>query len=82
MSNTCTCKNNLRCWECKDNSCKMKLLFCLPEREFIRVLHDSYAPSIYFMTTKGIPLIQAEETQKIFTMSLIVARKKFLDSTL
>ena len=78
MMNNLDC--NIRCWECNNKSCEIKFLLILPEREFMKILHDSYAPSVGMMLASGLPLKEAEEKQNIFTMSLVVARMKFLEN--
>lgn len=72
------CKNNFRCWECHEN-CLTKFLFSLPESIFMAILHDSYSSNVGTMMIGGLSMKEAKELQNIKTMSLIVARKKFLE---
>lgn len=72
------CKNNYRCWECKNN-CHIKQLFLLPKNLFLAFLHDSYSSNIGFMMAHGVPMKQAEEFQNIKTLALITSREKFLE---
>ena len=73
------CRNNYRCWECSEN-CFTKSLFILPEPVFMNILHDTYSASVGTMMALGLPMKKAEEIQNIKTMSIIVARQKFLES--
>lgn len=73
------CKNDFRCWECTEN-CNIKTLFLLPEPAFMSVLNNSRASNIGAMMLFGLPVKEAERMQDIKVMSLIVARKKYLES--
>ena len=72
------CNNSFRCWECSVD-CPIKQSFLLPEYLFIKMLHDSYAPNIGYMLAHSIPINEAEKIQNIKTMSIWVARKKYLE---
>lgn len=72
------CSNSFRCWEC-NLDCVIKQSFFLPEPLFMKMLHDSYAPSIGYMMAHSVPVKEAERIQNIKTMSIFTARKKYLE---
>lgn len=74
------CENEFRCWECSED-CNIKRLFLLPEPIFMSILNDSRAINIgSMMMLGGLSVKEAEEMHDIKTMSLIVARNKYLES--
>ncbi len=73
------CKNDFRCWECSEN-CNIKTLFTLPDPIFMSVLNNSRSSNIGVMMLLGLPVKEAEEMYNIKIMSLIVARKQYLES--
>lgn len=73
------CQNEFRCWECTEN-CNIKTLFTLPEPVFMSILNNSRATNIGVTMSFGLPVEEAERMQDTKVMSLIVARKKYLES--
>lgn len=73
------CNNSFRCWECNVD-CPIKQSFHLPECLFMAMLHDSYDLNVGYMIFNSIPIKEAKNIQNIRTMSIWVARKKYLEN--
>ena len=72
------CNNSFRCWECNVD-CPIKQSFLLPEYMFLSILHDSYGANVGYLMAHAISVKEAERIQNIQTMSIFVARKKYLE---
>ena len=74
------CSNNFRCWECTEN-CQLKKSFLLPDELFMASIHECYSANIGFLITLGrLTAKEAKQIVDIKLMSVVTARKKFLET--
>lgn len=72
------CNDCFRCWECT-KQCDLKNLFYLPDQLFFEIIRDTVKVMCGRALADGKSVKDVKEIEKIFTLTLVTSRKKYLE---